>query len=133
MKCAGELIKMKNEAIEAHTATINAKYEEMVANAINLCETTINDEFINKAKNREPLKIKYWIGTYNDELGHEFFRFGTRNSHSNTSKPAYAVKPFIDYLHKFCYEVVASEVDSDGDRQLTIYIPKEDSNRTCGV
>lgn len=133
MKCAAEFIMIKNEAIAAHNAVVNAKYEEMVTNAINLCETTINDEFLNKAKNRETLKSKYWIGTYKDELGHEFFRFGTNRSHADATKPAYATKPFIDYLHKFCFEVTASEADKDGDRELTIYIPKEDSNRTCGV
>ena len=133
MKCASELIMMKNEAIEVYNAVINAKYEEMVANAINFCETTINDGFIKKAKNRERLEIKDWIGIYKDELGHEFFRFGTHNSHSNTSKPAYALKPFIDYLHKFCIEVVVGGIDKDGDRVLVIYVPEEDSNRTCGV
>ena len=133
MKCAAEFIMMKNEAIEAYEAAINVKYEEMVANAIKLCETTVNDAFINKAKNRETLKVKYWIGTYKDELGHEFFRFGTHRSHLVSAQPAYALKPFIDYLHKFCYEVVVSEVDNDGDRELTIYIPKEDSDRTCGA
>ncbi len=133
MKCAAELIMMKKETIEAHNAIINAKYEEMTTNAIRFCETNINDAFINKAKNREPLKIKYWIGTYKDEFGREFFRFGTHCSHSDTTKPAYALKPFIDYLHKFCFEVVVGNIDKDGDNALTIYIPKEDSNRTCGV
>ena len=133
MKCAAELIMMKNEAIEAYNAVINAKYEEMVANAINFCETTINDEFINKAKNRELLKTQYWIGTYKDELGHEFFRFGTRCSHSNATKPAYALQPFIDYLHKFCFEVVIGNMDKDGDKSLVVYIPKEDSDRACGM
>jgi hypothetical protein len=124
---------MKNEAIEAHNAVVNAKYEEMVANAINLCETTINDEFAKKAENREPLKVAYWVGTYKDELGHEFFRFGAHRTHLISSQLAYAVKPFIDYLHKFCFEVVISEADGSGDRKLTVYIPKEDSNRTCDV
>ena len=133
MKCAAELITIKNEAIEAYNAVINTKYEEMVANAINFCETTINDEFIKKAKNREKLEIKDWIGTYKDELNHEFFRFGTRRSHSDITKPAYALKPFIDYLHKFCIEVVVGNIDKDGDRILVIYVPKENSNRACGA
>ena len=126
MKCAAELITIKNEAMAA-------EYEKMVVNAINFCETTINDEFTRKAKNGEPLKKKYWIGTYEDELGHEFFRFGVHRAHLCSTQPAYAMKPFIDYLHKFCFEVIMSEIDSDGDRELTIYIPKKDDNRTCGV
>ena len=133
MKCAAEFITIKNEAIEAHNAVVNARYEEMVTNAINLCETTINDEFLERAKNRKVLELQYWIGTYKDELGHEFFRFGSNRSHSSTTKPAYATKPFIDYLHKFCFEVTASEADRDGDRKLTIYVPKKDDNRICGV
>ena len=134
MKCAAELITMKNEAIEAHTAAVNAKYEEMTKNAITLCETTINDVFVKKAKNRELLKAKYWIEIYRDELDHEFFHFSSRRSpNSDITKTCYASRPFIDYLHKFCFEVVASEESKYGDRELTIYIPKEDNNRTCGV
>jgi len=133
MKCAAEFIMMKNEAIEAHNTAINAEYEEMIKNAINLCETTINDEFVKRAKNRETLEVKYWIGTYKDELGHEFLRFGTNHSHSNIAKPAYALEPFVDYLHKFCFEVIIGDADRYEDRLLTVYIPKEDSNRTCGA
>lgn len=133
MKCAAEFIAIKNEAIKAYEAGINAKYKEMITNAINLCETTINDEFLKKAKNRETLKVKYGIGAYKDALGHEFFRFGVCRSHSSITKPAYATKPFIDYLHKSCFEVIISEADRYGDRELTIYIPKEDSNQTCGM
>lgn len=133
MKCAAEFITMKNKAIEAYEAAINAKYEEMTKDAITLCETTINDEFIEKAKNRKTLKAKYSIGIYKDELGHEFFRFGVCHSHSSTTKPAYAVKPFVDYLHKFCFEVIIGGEDRYGDRELIVYIPKEDGNRICGV
>ena len=133
MKCAAEFIAIKNEAIETYEAVINAKYKEMITNTISLCETTINDEFFNKAKNRETLIAKYWIGTYKDALGHEYFRFGMNGSHSNTTKPAYALEPFIDYLHRFCFEVTVGKAYSDGDKLLTIYIPKEDSNRTCDV
>ena len=133
MKCAAEFIMMKNEAIEAHNTAINAEYGEMIKNAIDLCETTINNEFVRRAKNRETLEVKYWIGTYKDELGHKFFRFGTNRSHLNSTKPAYALEPFVDYLHKFCFEVIIGDADKYEDRLLTVYIPKEDSNRTCGA
>jgi len=133
MKCAAELIMMKNKAVEAHNAIVNAKYEEMVANAINLCETTINDALTKKAEDRELLKVAYWVGTYTDELGHEFFRFGAHRTHLISSQPAYAMEPFIDYLHKFCLEVNIGEADGSGDRKLTVYVPKKDDNRICGV
>lgn len=137
MNNAVELLAMKEEAITARNALINAEYEKATINSINLCETIINDEFVKRAKAGRPLRTFYWMGLYSDNLGHKIFRFGINGpGDCKSATGVYALKPFIDYLLTAGFKIKIGELESlDNGRMLTILIPEENKKKKkiCAV
>ena len=129
MKCAVEIIGMKAVAIaeyeleECRKDVLAAqRFEEMKNETIQFCDSSINDAFIEKAANREELKLSFKVKIMTDRLGNKYFqkikkascRYADGSpSYEIDDRNSYAFDSFIEYLEKHCFTV---EVTDDSYR-----------------
>lgn len=123
MKCALEIAKIKMMAEAEHEAEERRKdleaekeFEQTKKNAIELCETFINETMIDKAQSREELIMKFRIKTEEDRLGNIIFYRIIKDGRKYTDGTpscdidyniGYAYDTFINYLKDYCFEVIS--------------------------
>ena len=120
MKCALELKTIRAEAdalYEERERELDAKamvkYQQSILNAIELCDTDVDNQLTEQANNREKMRVKLIVKKYKDRLNNIMFTLVAtdgityadgRPSYSEKDK-LYAYEPFMDYLKAHCLTV----------------------------
>ena len=126
MKCAIELITIKEVAEENHKIEEKRKdlmafkeFVEIAEKTINLCENDINDALVYRAENRYAnIRVEYLIDYDFDRLGNKLFRFVTEDTKkykdgSSSFSPCWEVYSFDtlkNYIESHCLEVSTERV-----------------------
>jgi hypothetical protein len=114
MKCALELINMRNAAVKAHEDGKENFYNIVVKNSIELCEE-IGVKLEDQAKKREYISYSISLAPHRDPYNNEMFcklkkdgitySDGTASLCPDTSK-YYSLDSIVDYLKSHCLDVV---------------------------
>ena len=117
MKCALELINMKNAAIKNHEDGKENFYNTVVKNSIELCEE-IGVKLEEQAKNREYIYYHIRLAPCTDPYNNEMFcklkkdgitySDGTNSLCLDTSK-YYSLDSIVNYLKSHCLDVIVSK------------------------
>lgn len=109
MKCAMELIKIKEEAEKEYEIYLDElckkAHLEAIEDTIKWCENTIGPKLESNAKNRLKIEFEMRGQLKKDRLGNSIFYPLEEGYHKITAFRYYDVITLTNYLSQFCYKV----------------------------